>query len=96
MRNMDVSMQVAFSETFNIVTADAVMNDVPVVVSKEIKWVAPMFQTDPTDSKAIAYTIDTAIRHAGLFWKHYPSRDRLRTWDKKAIDNWAEAINDLS
>lgn len=35
---MDVVMQVSFSETFNIVAADAVACDVPVVASAEVPW----------------------------------------------------------
>lgn len=35
---MDACMQVSFTETFNIVTADSIHAHVPVVVSKEIDW----------------------------------------------------------
>jgi len=38
LEKMDLCMQVSFSETFNIVTADAVVRNVPVVVSSEILW----------------------------------------------------------
>ena len=50
---MDLCLQVSFSETFNIVTADAVNNNVPVVVSEEIKWVASIFKVLPTNSDNI-------------------------------------------
>jgi hypothetical protein len=33
---MDVCLQVSFTETFNIVSADAVANYIPIVVSDEI------------------------------------------------------------
>ena len=42
-QSMDLGMQVSFTETFNIVTADFVNNNIPVVVSKEIPWVNPLF-----------------------------------------------------
>ena len=35
-KSMDMCLQVSFTETFNIVTADAVANSVPVVVSSEM------------------------------------------------------------
>lgn len=35
---MDLGMQVSFSETFNLVSADFVMCGVPIVVSNQIKW----------------------------------------------------------
>lgn len=36
---IDISMQVSYTESFNIVTADAIFQQVPVVVSSEIYWV---------------------------------------------------------
>ena len=38
LRGIDISLQASFSETFNIVSADAVTADVPIVVSSEIPW----------------------------------------------------------
>lgn len=35
---MDLGMQVSFSETFNIVSADMVAQNVPIVVSNEVLW----------------------------------------------------------
>lgn len=51
--SMDLCVQVSFTETFNIVTADAVCNNVPVLVSKDINWVFPFFSTNSTDVAAI-------------------------------------------
>lgn len=48
-RRMDIGFQVSFTETFNIVTADLVTENTPVVVSPEIDWVDPRFQADPTN-----------------------------------------------
>ena len=61
-RIMDLGMQVTFSETFNIATADLVVNNVPVVVSPEIFWVDKMFQADPTDCADITQTIGVALK----------------------------------
>lgn len=55
MSTMDISFQVSFTETFNIVTADAVAVDVPVVVSDDIKWISQIFSADPTSSTHIAW-----------------------------------------
>lgn len=44
---VDIGMQVSFTETFNIVTADFVNNNVPVVVSHEITWASELFKADP-------------------------------------------------
>ncbi len=50
---MDMCLQVSFSETFNIVTADAVNMNVPVVVSPEITWISRLFKANPTNPLSI-------------------------------------------
>jgi hypothetical protein len=45
---MDIALQVSFSETFNIVAADAVCMNVPVVVSPEIAWLGGYARANPT------------------------------------------------
>ena len=50
---MDIGMQVSFSETFNIVGADFVSQGVPFLGSKEIPWSSAEFNSDPTSSEEI-------------------------------------------
>jgi hypothetical protein len=50
---MDLLLQVSFSETFNIVAADAVAMALPLVTSAEIHWVTPAVKADPTNSEDI-------------------------------------------
>jgi hypothetical protein len=49
---MDIGMQVSFSETYNIVGADIISQGVPLVGSKEIPWQV-VHKADPTCSKDI-------------------------------------------
>jgi hypothetical protein len=91
-RRMDIGMQVALTETFNIITADAVMNDVPVVVSPEISWVHPEFQADPTSSEDIMYTMDRALWFARKYPNQNPSAHRLREKGLRAIRQWREIL----
>lgn len=63
---MDVALQASISETFNIVTADAVTMGVPVVGSPDIKWLNPMFQANPLDVHDITDKIGRARRLGGL------------------------------
>jgi hypothetical protein len=53
LQTMDISAQVSMTETFNIVTADAVACSIPVVVSSEIDWLDPAFHADPTSASDI-------------------------------------------
>lgn len=80
-RDMDVSMQVSYSESFNIVSADAVMNGVPVVVSSEISWVNPIFHADPNDSDSIVHRLDLAMRAA-------QDRGGLYAYDEESVERW--------
>jgi hypothetical protein len=46
---MDIGMQVSFSETFNIVSADSTSQGVPIVTSNEIPWGSKIFTANPND-----------------------------------------------
>jgi hypothetical protein len=50
---MDIGMQVSFSETFNIVAADLTSQGVPVVSSNELPWINCIYAAKPTDSHKI-------------------------------------------
>jgi hypothetical protein len=63
-RKMDIGLQVSFTETFNIVAADFVNNNVPVIVSDEITWVSNLYKAEPTESKSIINKLSL-----GLFFK---------------------------
>lgn len=54
LQNIDILMQVSFTETFNIVAADAMAASVPVLVSREIPWVGAYAHRDPTDAADMA------------------------------------------
>jgi hypothetical protein len=57
---MDVVSQVSFSETFNIVAADAASQHVPIAVSAEVPWASRLSQADPTDARSIAAAMERA------------------------------------
>lgn len=63
-KTMDIGLQVSFTETFNIVAADFVNNNIPVIVSDQIKWVSGIYKSKPTESKSIINKLSL-----GLFLK---------------------------
>lgn len=77
--NMNMCMQVSFSETFNIVTADAVYLDVPVVVSKEIFWL-------PFWTKAPATIGESIVDRMKLVW--LMRKIRLHKMNKLYLDDY--------
>lgn len=94
-RQMDVTMQVSFSETFNIVTADALVNGVPSVVSEELRWVAPELRANPNDATSIvlglarAYEENTRPRF---------TRDSLRNlsrYDQDSVRRWSAFVESV-
>jgi hypothetical protein len=86
--SMDVVSQVSFSETFNIVAADAVTQNIPTITSDEITWSAPEFRADPTSSLDIAETLYRAYmsrladpsRNPSLFGLEQYNKDSVREW----------------
>ncbi len=93
MRTMDAHMQVSFSETFNIVTADAVMNGVPVVISSAIQWADQYYAADPTNHMDIANVLSRAIQSPDRNVRE--NKKRLRSHDEMAIFQWFTMLNTL-
>lgn len=51
---MDICMQVSFTETFNIVAADAMACAVPIVASSELPWLGDYAHACPADARDMA------------------------------------------
>lgn len=85
---MDIVSQVTFSETFNIVCADAVSQGVPVVVSSEVPWAAKESLADPTDARSIAATMGHAWSQRGRW--HDPNLDGLRKFSAASRELWLQ------
>lgn len=61
LREMDVAMQVSYTETFNIVTADAIVNGVPIITSSDIVWSDPHFQADPNSTVSMVEALEKTV-----------------------------------
>lgn len=85
--SMDIGMQVSFSESFNIVAADFVHNNIPITGSTDIKWLSFLYCANPND-------IDNIIKQLQIAWNlrkfkvHRLNNLFLKMWNKKAIKNW--------
>src|ERR1035437_747410 len=53
---MDLLLQVSYTESFNMVTADGISQGVPSVVSPVIRWAPDSWKADPDDSMNVAAT----------------------------------------
>lgn len=94
-KTMDIGMQVSFSETFNIVTADFVACGKPIVVSKEIEWVSGLFKVDnPTDVEDIKEKLGFVYKLNKLekgkinrWWLDYYNKCAIKAWKKSRFLN---------
>ena len=88
---MNLGMQVSYSESFNIVTADMVATGVPVVTSSEVSWVYPGYYADPNkvDSMVAALNRAYITRHVK---GHHLNKRRLRNYSLQSVKIWLAAI----
>lgn len=94
-RQMDMGMQISFSETFNIVAADFVFNKVPIVVSEDISWA-------PDKIKAYNHnSIKKIVEKMHELW-NAPYRplvklclDSLKQHNTEAINHWSNFIKSV-
>jgi hypothetical protein len=67
LKTIDVTMQVSFTETYNIVAADSIAAHTPVITSDEIVFVPAEFHADPTSAndmiKKLGYVYDGSREH---------------------------------
>lgn len=87
-RHMDLGMQVSFSETFNIVTADFVTENIPVVASEEIDWLPVQHRTSPTDIAAMVRTSLSALSNTNVG----ANRNGLLHYNERARAQWLNAF----
>lgn len=74
---MDICLQVSFSETFNIVAADIISQGVPIVGSNEIYWLEKEFNASPTDDNNICRKL-----HEGFAFAEENVSDNQMNLDK--------------
>ena len=85
-KKMNVGMQVSFSETYNLVTADFVNVNVPVVVSSEVRWVSKECVTSPNNIESIVKTMSRVFNDGKLV---RANRELLIWEDVKTKTAWA-------
>ncbi len=91
-QTMDISMQVTFSETYNIVTADAVANHIPVVVSPEVRWVSDRYKVSPTSVDEMVDGLGLALKD-GAHGSHGINLYCLTRFNRQSISIWANFLN---
>lgn len=86
---IDIGMQVSLTETFNVVTADYVTAGLPVVVSKEVKWISGFCHaTDNSLSDIVSkmhrvWQFRTLVGWNQILLEHF-TRKSVRLWEEFA------------
>ena len=86
LEQIDISMQVSLTETFNIVSADAVSIGTPILTSSEMPFASKWFNANPVNSKDI-------VDKLHLVW-NFPqinvklNQRGIKSYDKKTIKEW--------
>jgi hypothetical protein len=92
-RSMDILLQVSFSETFNIVAADAVVVGVPVVGSPEIPWIANQYKANPNDWDDIVSKMGWALKFpARLPWLN-KNLIGLEKYNRESVKAWLNYLS---
>ena len=85
---MDLGLQVSFSETFNIVGADLISQGVPLVGSTEIPWLHGVSAADPTSSENICNRLMFAYCHPRV--STWINQRQLTSYTSKTARIWAK------
>jgi hypothetical protein len=92
-QKMDIGMQLSFTESFNIVTADFINNNRLILVSDCIKWMPDFLKTSTTDyNKVINDIIFTYENKNNILFK-YISRRHLSKFNMAAKKEWLHFLD---
>lgn len=86
-RQMDIGLQLSLSETFNIVVADFVDNNVPIVVSHEIDWLPFIVKADPNSVDNIVSVMYSSLNYYSNVIKKL-CKDRLLDYNSVSLKTW--------
>lgn len=89
---MDIVMQVSNSETFNIVAADAVANEVPVIVSEEVPWLDCEYDANPNSVTDIVVRMIHVLRGSGNGYLQRDQRTQLAEYSINSKWRWYQFL----
>ena len=88
-RSMDLLIMASYTESFNMVTADAIDNGVAVVVSPAIYWAPPSWMANSDDVLEMA---ECGIKLLQKMTLRKKGLSALKKHNNEALDNWIEYL----
>lgn len=92
-RDMDVGLQMSLSETFNIVSADFINEDVPILTSREIEWMPKFFTATPTNVNSIVRGLERVLFYDRHFIWLNLQRKALRKYVNNSEKVWVRELS---
>lgn len=92
-KGMDLMLQLSFNESFNIVSADAVLMGVPLVVSDTIGWMPEESRASVDSMDDILYKIDRVLKR-----RQRAVGDNIRHLDRYnmgAVSDWSKFLKSI-
>jgi hypothetical protein len=87
-KKMDLGLQLSFTESFNIVAADFINNDVPILVSDVISWMPDCLKTSTTDYDKVVRKMIRLYKHRNSYFIKRKMRKSLINYNVKAKIKW--------
>jgi len=91
---MDLGMQISFTESFNIVTADFVYAGVPIVVSNDVDWMPHFCRVDPNETNAIVHKLEIMWKSRTPFHNVLAKR-ALDKYNMVSTEIWKKELENL-
>ena len=91
---MDLGLQISYTESFNIVSADFINNNRLVVVSDAIDWLPPIMRTSTTDYDEAARKIVYMYKHRNSEWLKNRARTNLLYYNELSKREWLHFIHE--
>lgn len=88
---LDIGLQVSLTESFNIVSADFVSENVPIIVSHDISWMPKSLQVEATDAKAIEEKIDKVLQNKQRFIRE--QKKALYNYNEESLKVWKKFLD---
>lgn len=89
---MDIGMQLSYTESFNIVTSDFINAEVPIIVSEAIWWMPNILKTSTIDYDAVVKKFISVYRNLDSNFLRLLMRRSLSKYNKGAKNAWDEFL----
>jgi hypothetical protein len=95
-RRMDIGLQLSFTESFNIVSADFINNDRVILVSDAIDWLPNIFRTSTTDYNEVVKKVIYMYKHRNSTWLKGIARLYLAVYNGTSQREWMAFLRNLN